>query len=189
MPVYNLFSDVELIDLLRSGDETAFTELYNRHWKFMFTAAFNALRHKEDSMDVCQTVFLWLWENRLEIAIKTNLKAYLHTAVKYKIANLIRSGKVREKLLDDILLLDIRADEVLELEIKELKNFITQLVGELPDKCREVFLLSRDEHLSHKQISEKLGISEKTVDDHITRALKKLRAPLGKMASIFLFLM
>jgi RNA polymerase sigma factor (sigma-70 family) len=116
------------------------------------------------------------------------LQGYLYTAVKYKIANLIRHGKIRETLLDNLLAADIIAEEIKELEIKELKNFITQLIEELPQRCREVFMLSRDEHLSHRQISERLGISEKTVDDHITRALKKLRTPLSRMATIFLSL-
>lgn len=188
MANYKAFSDQDLASLLKEGDELAFTEIYDRHWKFLFSAAYNALRNKEDSLDVCQSVFMWVWENHQTITIKTNLQSYLYTAIKYKVANLIRQGKVRETLLDDVMAKEIRADEKLELEVKELKNFINQLVNELPEKCREVFLLSRDEHLSHKQIAERLGISEKTVDDHITRALKKLRAPLGKMASIFLFL-
>jgi RNA polymerase sigma-70 factor (family 1) len=185
---YTLFSDQQLASLLKEGDELAFTEIYNRHWKFLFSAAYNALRHKEDSLDICQSVFMWVWENHKSITITTNLQSYLYTAIKYKVANLIRQGKVRESLLDDVMVSEIRMDEKQELEIKELKHFINQLVNELPDKCRDVFLLSREEHLSHKQIAERLGISEKTVDDHITRALKKLRDPLGKMASIFLFL-
>lgn len=181
-------SDPELLFLLKTGEATAFTEIYNRHWKFLFTAANNALHHRSDCMDVCQAVFMWLWENREQIEVKTNLQAYLYTAVKYKIANLIRQGKVRETLLDNVLAADIRTEEHLELEVRELENFIAQLVGELPEKCREVFLLSRNERLSHRQISERLGISEKTVDDHITRALKKLRVPLGRLGSLFLFL-
>jgi RNA polymerase sigma-70 factor (ECF subfamily) len=188
MPVYPDHTDRELLKLLKTGDREAYTVLYNRHWKFLFTAAYNALRHKSDSMDVCQAVFLWLWENRLGINVEINLKGYLYTAVKYKIANLIRQGKVREILLDNLMITDIRTEEINELETKELEHFIARLIEDLPEKCKEVFLLSRNEHLSHKQISERLGISEKTVDDHITRALKKMRAPLDRMAILFLLL-
>jgi len=188
MANYSSFTDQELIELLREGDYEAFTAIYNRYWKFLFDAAYNANRNREDCLDICQTVFLWVWENRGQVKITTNLKGYLYTAIKYKIANQIRNGKYREGLFDDLERLDTRSYQVNELEIKELKNFIDQLISELPDRCREVFLLSRTEHLSHKEIAERLGISEKTVDAHIIVALKKLKAPLESLAFIFLFL-
>lgn len=186
MAVYSGYTDQELIALLERGDESAYTEVYNRHWKFLFQAAYRVSHNKEDSYDVCQAVFLWVWENRLQINPATNLKGYLYTAVKYKIANMIRNGKYRESLFEDLESIDQRRYQVDELEIKELKNFIAQLIDELPDKCREVFLLSRTDHLTHKQIAERLGIGEKTVDAHISKALQKLRGPLGRLASIFL---
>jgi RNA polymerase sigma-70 factor (family 1) len=187
MADYQSLNDQELIDFLKAGDHAAFTEIYNRHWKFLYSKAYNTLRNQGDCMDVCQSVFLWVWENRITIHIKVNLRGYLYTAVKYKIANLIRQGKVTVTLFDDVIKA-LPNDETNELEIKELKCFIGQIINDLPEKCRQVFLLSRDEHLSHKQISDRLGISEKTVDDHITRALKKMRAPLGRFASIWLML-
>lgn len=188
MRIDNTLSDSELIELLRTGNYGAFTEIYNRHWKFLFEAAYNVSRKREDSLDVCQSVFLWVWENRAQLKATTNLKGYLFTAVKFKIANQIRNGKYREGLFEDLEKIDSRVHQVDELEIKELKNFIAQLINELPNKCREVFLLSRTEHLSHKEIAERLGISEKTVDAHILAALKKLRVPLEHLALIFLFL-
>ena len=188
MIAYNNLTDQDLIALLKKGDEAAYTEVYNRHWKFLFQAAYRFSRNKEDCYDVCQAVFLWLWDNREHIRPAGNLKGYLYTAVKYKIANLIRDGKYRESLFEDLEQLDKRRYETNDLEVKELKNFITQLIDELPEKCREVFLLSRTEQLTHKQIAERLGIGEKTVDAHISKALQKLREPLNKLASIFLML-
>src|SRR5690606_30780921 len=96
MTTYSSYTDEELTVLLRGGDNGAYTEIYNRHWKFLFQAAYRVAHSKEDCYDVCQTVFLWLWENRAQIKPATNLKGYLYTAVKYKIANLIRHGKYRE---------------------------------------------------------------------------------------------
>ena len=181
-------SDAELTVLLNQGDAQAYTEIYNRHWKFLFSAAYNACRNKEDSFDICQTIFLWLWENRVKIKVSVDLKGYLYTAVKYKIANQIRNGKYRELLFENLEQIDTRVQQVNELEIKELKGFIAQLINELPEKCREVFLLSRDEHLTHKEIAQRLGIAIKTVDAHIANALQKLKGPLNKMASLFLLL-
>lgn len=137
-------------------------------------------------MDICQALFVWLWENRLVLHITTTLKGYLYTAVKYKVANLIRNGKIRESLFDDLAPVDTLTYKSNELEIKELQGFIAQLIDGLPQRCKEVFLLSRNEHLSHKEIAVRLGISEKTVDEHIHRALNKLRLPLDRLAFIFL---
>lgn len=180
------FTDERLIEMIRLDDRKAFDELYNRHWKYLFTAAFNTLRVREDSLDVCQAVFLWLWENRKEVSVKTSVQAYLYTSVKYKIANFIRNGKVRDSFFDELKRIDASAFEENELELKELKGLIAQLIGELPPKCKAVFELSRNEYLSHKEIAARLGISEKTVDDHITRALKKLRGPLNRLALLFM---
>jgi RNA polymerase sigma-70 factor (ECF subfamily) len=178
--------DEELLSLLKEGDYGAFTEIYNRYWKLLFNTAYNVNRNREDSLDVCQSVFLWFWENRSKVKVTASLKIYLQTAVKYKIANLIRNGKVRESLFDDLAKVDLQTYVANELEIKELKGLIAQLFDELPKKCREVFLLSREQHLRHKEIAERLGIAEKTVDAHITKALQKLKTPLSKLASIFL---
>lgn len=182
------YDDESLIELMRSDNRQAFDELYNRHWKHLFTAAFNMLKVRDDSLDICQGVFLWLWEHRKTVNIKTNVQAYLYTSVKYKIANFIRNGKVRDSFFDE--LRDINTADFQDnyLEVKELKNLISVLINGLPDKCRTVFHLSRNENLSHREIALKLGISEKTVDDHITRALKKLREPLGRLAMLFLMI-
>jgi RNA polymerase sigma-70 factor (family 1) len=186
MAIYNTLSDQELTGLLRTGDRAAFREIYDRYWKLLFRAAFQASRDREDSLDICQSLFLWLWENRQAVHIATTLKGYLLTAVKYKIANLIRQGKFRETLFENLEELDARRYSETELEIQELKALINQLIHDLPERCREVFLLSRDEQLSHKEIADKLGLSEKTVDAHISNALGKLKAPLQKLASIVL---
>jgi len=152
-----------------------------------YKAAYQVSRHRADSLDVCQTVFLWFWENRATVQVMASVKGYLYNAVKFKLANLIRNGKVRETLFDDLEALDIHTYKSNELELKQLEAFIHQLIHELPVRCREVFLLSRNEQLSHKEIAERLGISEKTVEDHITRAIGKIRVPLERLATVFLF--
>jgi RNA polymerase sigma-70 factor (family 1) len=186
MQLLTKLTDDELFSLLKQRDMGAFTEIYNRYWKLLFNAAYHASHNREESLDICQTLFIWLWENSQVIVLKTTLKGYLYTAVKYKVANMIRNGKIRESLIEDLEAIDPRRYKENELEVKELKSFISQLIDELPERCREVFLLSRDEQLSHKEIADQLGIAEKTVDEQVYRALKKLRLPLGRLASIFL---
>ncbi len=183
------WTDDLLLDLIRlEDDRAAFSEVYNRSWQFLYNSVYNILRHHDDTLDICQTLFLWVWENRKQLVIKTNFRAYLFVAAKYKVANLIREGKVRETLFDDADFENIPDTAFNPLEVKELKNLIRQLIDQLPPKCREIFLMSRDSELTHKQIAAQLNISEKTVDEQISRALKKLRIPLGKLATLLLTL-
>jgi len=183
---YGELSDEELMALVKADDHAAFNAIYDRYWKFLMQAAYQVCRQRADSLDVCQTVFIWFWENRATVRVSASLKGYLYNAVKYKLANLIRNGKVRENLFDKLKTINKQTYKSNELELKQLESFIRQLIDDLPPRCRAVFLLSRDEQLSHKEIAERLDISEKTVEDHITRALTKLRGPLGRLATIFL---
>ncbi len=179
------WADNVLLDLIRMEyDRAAFSELYNRNWQFLYNSVFNITRHHDDTLDVCQSLFLWVWENRKHLVIKTNFRAYLFVSAKYKVANMIRDGKVRETLFDGADFEQIPDAVFNGLEVKELKNLIHQLINELPAKCREIFVMSREQELTHKQIAAELNISVKTVDEQINRALKKLRIPLGKLASL-----
>ena len=172
------WTDDILLDLIRlEDDRAAFSELYERHWQFLYNSVYNLLRHHDDVLDVCQTLFLWIWENRTQIRIKTSFRAYLFVAAKYKVANLIRSGRVRETLFEQADFEHIPDTAFNPAEVSELKNLIRQLIDELPPKCREIFLLSREGDLTHKQIAAQLQISEKTVDTQISRALTNYAAP------------
>lgn len=145
---YKDFTDTELVDLLKSGDHAAFTEIYNRYWQTAYRAAFNVLKDDESCLDVLQDVFVWLWHNREQLAIVA-LRPYLVTAVKFKMLNVIRQGKFREEVIAHI-----KTEEAAltfsdsSLEVKELKAIIDQFVEELPAQAQKIFHLSRNEHLS-----------------------------------------
>ena len=170
-------TDQELISLLSRGNEDAFDLLYKRYWADLYKFAFFILRDKDACKDLIQDVFVWLWEHRQGLAIESP-KSYLKSAVKYKIANYIRSGKIRESFFEEVARFDFSATtpgsaEVTEL--KELDNIIQQAVLNLPLKCQEIFRLSREAHLSNREIAEQLGISVKTVENQMTIALHRLR--------------
>lgn len=181
-------TDNELLSQLREGSTLAFTEIYNQHWKFLYNSAYRILRHQDDAKDICQQLFTWLWENRDAVMIRSSFRAYLYTALKYKIANFIRDGRVRENLFEGLEDIDVAGHDNLHLEVKELKHLINQLIHELPPRCREIFLMSREGQLSHQEIADTLDLSVRTVDEQISRALKKLRPALGRLASIILTL-
>jgi RNA polymerase sigma-70 factor (family 1) len=187
MIAYGRLSDNELAALL-ADDDAAFNEIYERYWSLLYRAAFNVLKDEDACLDVIQEVFIWFWEHRSDVAVKS-VKAYLLVAVKYKVANYIRNGKTRESFYDRIPKIELDDDFPDEaLEVKELKEMIARFVMELPERCQEVFNMSRNEHLSNKEIAERLGITEKTVENQINKALKRLKLNLGKL-SLFVSLL
>lgn len=188
--MYRDYSDSDLVDLLNNGDRAAFDEIYRRNWSAMYLAAFNMLQDHDACMDVIHDVFVWIWNRKGSLEIAT-LKAYLISAVKYKVTNVIRKLKFRQSYLDQLETTEPSFNNVSsEIELKELKAVLAQFTSELPEKCREVFDLSRNEHLSNKEISKKLGISEKTVERQMTIALKKFKVSLLRLFlfSLLLFL-
>jgi RNA polymerase sigma-70 factor (family 1) len=184
MIAYSRLSDNELAALL-ADDGAAFNEIYERYWSLLYQSAFNVLRDEDACLDVIQEVFIWFWEHRSELVVKS-VKAYLLVAVKYKVANYIRNGKVRESFYERIPKIELDSDFPDEaLEVKELKEMIASFVMELPERCQEVFNMSRNEHLSNKEIAERLGITEKTVENQINKALKRLKLNLGRFSVFF----
>ncbi|WP_183573621.1 RNA polymerase sigma-70 factor [Mucilaginibacter sp. X5P1] len=187
MLVLPTLSDQEILSLIGKDDRAAFGELYSRYWRSLYQTAWNVLRDQESCMEVIQEVFVWLWDHRSGLQINS-LPSYLKAAVKYKVTDILRSNKVREACfvnLDELDAANLLFDDD-PLELKELKTVIAQMSAKLPARARLIFELSRNEQLSNREIATKLGISEKTVENQITIALKKLRVALGSV-SIWLF--
>ena len=131
--------------------------------------------------DVLQNVFLELWIQREKLQIKTSLQSYLYACVRYQTFAQIRLLSKRKEIQTDTSLPEVseRITPETELLYSELTNRIQTTVDAMPDRCKEVYTLSRDQGLSHQQISERLSISLKTVENHITKALRTIRASLG----------
>src|SRR5690606_5191153 len=183
---YKKFQDSELLLKLSNDDQQAFDEIYGRYWRDMFQSAYNLLRENEACMDIVQELFIWLWEHRNNLNVAT-LKPYLLVAVKFKVANYIKKDKVRSSFFDQLK----KMEEPYELvddsvEVKEMMEIINHFTNQLPEKCREVFLLSRRENLSNKEIAERLNISVKTVESQMTITLKRLRSSLARISSFLL---
>ncbi len=187
MSVRSPLSDQEILVLIGEGDRSAFSELYHRYWQSLYQTAWNVLRDQESCMEVTQEVFVWLWDHRSGLQINS-LPSYLKAAVKYKVTDILRSNKAREACfvnLDELDSANLIFDDD-SLELKELKAVIGKMSAKLPARARLIFQLSRDEQLSNREIAQKLGISEKTVENQITIALKKLRMAMGSF-SVWLF--
>ncbi|MDP9081250.1 MAG: RNA polymerase sigma-70 factor [Bacteroidota bacterium] len=147
----------------------------------MFGEAYKRLKSKELAEEVVQEIFTSFWLKRHTLQATTNIGGYLHLAVYNGVIDLYRKEQVKEKYKQAFKVVHSELDTSTEDSIfmKELVYSIETEVSNLPDKCRSVYELSRNEHKSNKEIAVYLGISEKTVENHLTRALKKLRVGLS----------
>src|SRR5690606_9536396 len=179
MSDYSKLDDERLLTLMKEGNESAFTEIYNRYWEDLYRFAYHLVKDRDSSMDVLQDVFIWIWNHRLEIDV-TSLKSYLYSAVKYKIANYIRDGKTRINLhnrLTDHAASPSFVDS--SMELAELKAVIEQFTDRLPGRCKELFTLSRSFYLNNKEVVVELNIFEISVENQLTIAFSRLRLKLG----------
>jgi RNA polymerase sigma-70 factor (family 1) len=179
MPDKIVMSDMQLIGRLKADDEAALTMIYRRYWQSLFKAAYNILKDRQACEDIIQELFIKLWDCRAEVEIAISLKAYLYASVRYGVYRQIRSGSVNSEIFDDLIERLHTPATHNSIEHKELLLQINQVIDTLPEKCREVYKLSREECLSHKEIAVQLNISTKTVENHLTKALRQLRGSLG----------
>jgi len=187
---YRSSTDFELTKLLISGDNKAFIEIYNRFQALLYIYACKITMDKEEAEDIVQEVFIYLWDKRTTIILKSSLSAYLYSAVRYKFFNLLDHKKIRKDYKQSFQnFLDqgecITDDYIRE---KEFSQLIEKEIAALPDKMRNIFELSRRQNLSRKEIAEKLNVSEKTVKNQISNALKILRGKLGFFSFLLLLI-
>lgn len=183
MLAYSSLSDSELTDLLKKDDASAFTVIYNRHFDALYVHAYRRLQDRDEAQDVLHELFAQLWNKRQEIQINTSLSAYLATAIRNKILDLISHKEVESKYVQSLQGFLDQEHRLTDHRIRErqMQELIEQGIADLPAKMREVFELSRKHQLSHKQIAEQLGLSEQTVRKQINNALRILRVKLGLM--------
>ncbi|MBB6237459.1 RNA polymerase sigma-70 factor (ECF subfamily) [Pedobacter sp. AK013] len=174
-----LWPDSLLVRDMQSNDRSAFEKIYNRYWSKLYLSAYHILRNREASEDIIQEIFVSLWLKREHSAVD-NLNNYLFTAVRFQVFKAIRDGKIRTDLLHDTELLVSANNAENAFAEKEIAQRLDESIELLPQKCKEIFILSRKEHLSVKEIAARLNISPKTVENQITIALRRLRTDMGE---------
>ncbi len=183
-------TDTELIGFISQDNDLAFTTLYERYWDKLLAIAMNRLHVIEEAEEVVQVVFVNLWQRRKQLSAQLNTKAYLATAVKYEILNRLARQKrftaYQKHLQHTHLYKDQATQEWLDFE--ELKELIEKTVKSLPAKCQLVYRLSKEHALSEKEIAQEMNISVKTVESHLSKAIKKLRTVLKQVRYFFISL-
>jgi RNA polymerase sigma-70 factor (family 1) len=186
MSSYNCLTDRELALLLQQGDDQAFTEIYHRYKGILYLHAYKRLQSKEDVKDIIHELFTTLWLKRDAIQINDNLAGYLYTAVRNRVIDCLARKKSETRYINGFQQFLDHGEAVTDFRVRErqLSETIEKEISNLPAKMREVFELSRKAHLSHREIAEKLDLSELTVKKHVNNALKILR---GRLTAIFFF--
>lgn len=181
MSKYLGFTDRELTESLKEGDQAAYTEIFSRYNKLLYSHTYNKLRNREEAKDIVQEVFYSLWANRWKSLPDSNLIGYLFMATRYKIADLLSRQQVKNKYVVSLQEFIDQAPEYSDHLIRknQLQEIIEEEISALPPRMQEILRLSRFEQLSHKEIAEKLNISEATSKDQVKKALKILRKRLG----------
>ncbi len=190
MIALNTLSDEALFELLKEGRKDAYEEIYHRFKGVLYAHAYRMLGDREEVRDLLQEVFVVLWSKREELFIK-NVSAYLYSSIRNRVIDRASRQRNRNKYLESIsFYAEHHSYQVPDriLYEKELRTLIEAEVEALPERMRLVFQMSRKEHLSHKEIGEKLGISETTVRKQVNNALKILRSKFTNRDTFIFFL-
>ncbi len=170
-------NDFFLLERLKQDDSKAFENLYFKYGKRLYWFALKYLKNKENAESLVQDIFTKIWEIRKTLNSEQSFSSFLFTIAKNSIFN-----KHRKKLNEEAYKEHLRAhlDQIYDktendIILADMKQRIDKYVIKLPKKRQEIYLLSREEGLSYKEIAQKLNISEKTIESHIRLVLKDLR--------------
>lgn len=172
------------IPLLRKGDKKAYEAVYDEFFGMLYHLCLNYLHDEKVAEELVQDTFMKLWEIRETLNDQINIRNFLYTITKNNCLNYLRNQKISLKHQENIKYLEMQFNyEALEklgnyLQFEELRNKIDEAISKLPAEVTETFQLSRFEELSYREIADRQGISIKTVEARISKALRILRVEL-----------
>jgi RNA polymerase sigma-70 factor (ECF subfamily) len=164
---------------IQRKDIRAFESYYKEHYKTFYLMAFKYLKDPMLAEEVVNDVFMKIWEDGDKISIEISLKSYIYRAVINRSINLMQKVKKEAQIHTDLSNLNDSGYELRQMEENELKIKLFAAIEKLPEQCKKVFEMSRYEELKQQEIADKLGISIKTVKNHITHALKEISNSVG----------
>ncbi|WP_316785276.1 RNA polymerase sigma-70 factor [Pedobacter frigiditerrae] len=182
--------EINFIALIKSGNKQAFDEVFLKHFKSLYAYAFTIIKEREDAEEIVQNVFVRIWTKRDQLKTDGFLKSFLYRSVHNESLNYLKHQKVRSNF--NVHYTDTVKNEVgnlnTEIMATELEKNIHSAINELPEKCRNVFQLSRFDQMKYQEIADALNISIKTVENQMGKALKILRLKVVDfLILIFLF--
>jgi len=181
MQKQNFKNDAEAFQKMADGDMVAYRFLFDQHFPDLCNFLLIYLHSKELAEEIALEIFTFVWEKRKTIQIKATFKSFLFSSAKNKAISLYRKEQKMLFTAIDYAQPVFRDDSSSQqlMENNELREIINTAINKLPEKSKQIYLLAWEENLSHKEISERMGITSKTVENHVGIALRKLRESLN----------
>jgi RNA polymerase sigma-70 factor (family 1) len=185
-----LYSDNDIVVALRAGEEKVFEDVFRSFYPALCRYAESIVKDDAQAEDIVQQVFVTIWEKRLSITFHVSAKAYLYRAVHNRCLNFLEQGKVRQLYVSET----VKQEEPMSAaadaagDQMELQSRITRALSKLPEQCGLIFRLSRFDEMKYAEIATHLGISIKTVENQMGKALRILREELKEYLPVLLML-
>lgn len=185
-----LTDEKTLVKALKNGDKAAFEKIFQIYHKQLYFFCYSFLNQKEDAENITQDVFVKLWIKRATLDCEKSFSGFLFTMTKNLALNHIRNTIHQQIFVNQILnnSLEDYCQTDKQVSYNEVKSRLNDLINQLPLKRKQIFLLSRELGLSHKEIAERLCISVHTVESQMSKALKFIRTRLKSFALLFFLL-
>jgi RNA polymerase sigma-70 factor (family 1) len=186
----HLSNDAQLITRWQLGDVQAFCQLYKTHVIDLLAVAMHKTNNRQSAEELVQNSFVKLLEHRDRLEADTSIKAYLYVILKNQILNYYRHELVEHRYINNMLSSGSeRGDSVMDIiETRELEKKLEIEIANLPGKCRTVYVMRRKENMTNREISRILGISENTVEQHMRKAMNRLRNSLANLVELALII-
>lgn len=184
----DIFNLNRIVNELSKDKESSLEELFNYYYPRLFNFSKSFLKIEDGIDDILQEVFVKIWQKRKSIKNSDTFNSYIFTITRNLLLNELRSRLNNQNIKEEVRKLSVASEFSLleQIEYKDLKEKIDNIVNELPKRQKEIFVLSRTEGLSHKEIAEKLKISTKTVEYHITLSVRFVRDKLKGLGLVSL---
>ncbi len=182
-----------IVQKMIEGDMDAFKYFFEKYYADLCNFVNIYVNDRILAEEIVQDIFVYFWENKAQLRLNHSVKAYLFNASKYRSLNEIRNKNTRDRIHTELAksnFYNVSEDNDNFFDPEKFQETLSKALEQLPAKCKEIFILSKHENLSNKDIALKLNISIKTVENQMTIAFKKLRAFLepyrGKIFVLFL---
>jgi RNA polymerase sigma-70 factor (ECF subfamily) len=180
-------SNTELVKRLKNGDMVAFDAIYNNYCHKLHEFVLMYLKQEEDAEEIVQEVFIKIWESRSKIDVYASFNSFLFTIAYNATMSLLRkrvSETKSREFLKSVQKIDVEENVIDEIHFKELNFKVQSLLNQLTPRQKEIYLLSREEGLTHEEIAQKLNISESTVNNHLVSTLKYLKSHIDNSLAV-----